>query len=76
MAGFLEVSAKTGENVEDAFLRTAEEINKKIQNGSLELSSESSGIKLGPMHPSSGRSGVLPVGADGDSTDDAANSCC
>jgi GTPase SAR1 family protein len=37
---FLETSAKSAENVEDAFLKTAEEIQKKITDGTIDLNSE------------------------------------
>ncbi|MQM19201.1 hypothetical protein Taro_052200, partial [Colocasia esculenta] len=44
---FLEVSAKTAQNVEEAFVITAAKILQKIQDGSFDLSQESSGIKVG-----------------------------
>ena len=34
---YIEASAKTGDNVEEAFLRTARSIYQNIQNGSLDL---------------------------------------
>jgi GTPase SAR1 family protein len=37
---FLETSAKSAENVEDAFLKTAEEIQKKITDGTIDMNSE------------------------------------
>ena len=37
--------AKTGENVEDAFLETARQIYQKIQDGSLELNAADSGVQ-------------------------------
>ncbi|KAI8377637.1 ras family-domain-containing protein [Radiomyces spectabilis] len=43
---FLEASAKSAENVEDAFLKTAQTICKKIQSGVIDLSNETTGIKL------------------------------
>ncbi|KAI8874493.1 ras-domain-containing protein, partial [Backusella circina FSU 941] len=45
---FLETSAKSAENVEDAFLKTAEEIQKKITDGTIDLNSETNGVKLAP----------------------------
>ncbi|ORY93498.1 ras family-domain-containing protein [Syncephalastrum racemosum] len=45
---FMEASAKSAENVEEAFNKTAETIYKKIQSGAIDLSSESNGIKLAP----------------------------
>ena len=37
---FLEASAKSAENVEEAFQTTAQTIYKKIQSGAIDLSSE------------------------------------
>eukprot|EP01120_Amphizonella_sp_Union-15-10_P005592 TRINITY_DN166_c0_g3_i3.p1 TRINITY_DN166_c0_g3~~TRINITY_DN166_c0_g3_i3.p1 ORF type:complete len:227 (+),score=39.33 TRINITY_DN166_c0_g3_i3:41-682(+) len=51
---FLETSAKTAANVEEAFNRTAGQIYEKIQQGVFDVSNESYGIKLGPQQPSSG----------------------
>ena len=39
------LSAKTGENVEEAFLETARQIYQKIQEGSLELNAADSGVQ-------------------------------
>ena len=44
---FLETSAKTAVNVEEAFLKTANEIYSKIQNGDIDVSNENHGIKVG-----------------------------
>lgn len=44
---FLETSAKTAYNVEQAFLQTAESIYSKIQSGEIDVSNESNGIKVG-----------------------------
>ncbi|PHZ11371.1 ras-domain-containing protein [Rhizopus microsporus ATCC 52813] len=43
---FLETSAKTANNIEEAFVKTAEEIQRKIQDGTIDLTSESNGVKL------------------------------
>merc|ERR1712157_220759 len=50
---FRETSAKTAQNVEEAFIQTAQKIYENIQNNVYDLSSESSVIKVG-MPPSSG----------------------
>ncbi|KAF5196530.1 Ras-related protein rab-2a [Thalictrum thalictroides] len=44
---FMEASAKTSENVIEAFTRTAEKILQNIHEGLFDLSNESSGIKVG-----------------------------
>ena len=44
---FMETSAKTAHNVETAFLKTAEEILRKIMSGEIDASNESHGIKVG-----------------------------
>ena len=41
---YLEVSAKTGTNVEEAFLRTARKIYDNIQSGALDLNAAESGV--------------------------------
>ena len=46
---FLETSAKTAANVEEAFIQTARLIHEKIQNGTFDVSNEAHGIKLGPQ---------------------------
>jgi len=44
---FLETSAKSAVNVEEAFVKTAEGIHRKIDAGECDLSAELSGIKVG-----------------------------
>eukprot|EP00931_Biecheleriopsis_adriatica_P022478 TRINITY_DN14431_c0_g1_i1.p1 TRINITY_DN14431_c0_g1~~TRINITY_DN14431_c0_g1_i1.p1 ORF type:complete len:205 (+),score=19.61 TRINITY_DN14431_c0_g1_i1:151-765(+) len=49
---FLETSAKTGQNVESAFLDTARQIFDNLQAGMYDLSSDSHGITVGmPQRP-------------------------
>jgi len=45
---FVEASAKTGENVEEAFLETARKIYESIQDGSLDLNAAESGVQKKP----------------------------
>ena len=46
---FLETSAKTALNVEEAFISTAETIYNKIVNNQLDPTNESLGVKIGNM---------------------------
>jgi Ras-related protein Rab-2A len=54
---FLETSAKTAANVEEAFVRTAGKIYDNISKNLYDVRSDSSGIKLGTQAP------ALPGGA-------------
>ncbi|GAX23291.1 Ras-related protein Rab-2A [Fistulifera solaris] len=64
---FLETSAKTAYNVEQAFLQTAESIYAKIKSGEIDVSNESNGIKVGMT-----QSGQLNLGAG----NKRQNACC
>jgi Ras-related protein Rab-2A len=51
---FLETSAKTASNVEEAFVRTASKIHENIVKNVYDIRSDSSGIKLGTQAPAQG----------------------
>ena len=68
---FMETSAKTAANVEEAFINTAREIYDKIQEGVFDINNEANGIKIGPQHNPAG--GSQPAGAKGDG---ASGGCC
>jgi Ras-related protein Rab-2A len=59
---FMETSAKTAYNVEQAFLKTAEEIHDKILSGDIDVSNESHGIKVGMG--SGGSAGTVGLGSE------------
>ena len=46
---FTETSAKTARNVEEAFINTAKEIYRQIQQGLFDVHNEATGIKIGPQ---------------------------
>lgn len=69
---FLETSAKTASNVEEAFLKTAQKIYDNIQSGAYDLSNDSHGIKVG-MPPGSTVSSNRRLEAAQPST---SSSCC
>jgi Ras-related protein Rab-2A len=73
---FLETSAKTAQNVEEAFLRTAQKIYDNIQSGAYDLSNDSYGIKVGmPVGSSSSGAGQTRR-LDGGSQGAQTSSCC
>ncbi|KAI3463056.1 hypothetical protein Pfo_019719 [Paulownia fortunei] len=59
---FLEASARTAQNVEEAFAKTSAKILQKIQEGVFDVSNESSGIRVGygrTQGPGGGRDGAV-----------------
>ena len=71
---FMETSAKTAHNVEEAFINTAREIYQKIDQGVFDVSNEAYGIKLG--YGGNGRSAQGGSGAGGAAAQRNASSCC
>lgn len=69
---FMETSAKTAANVEEAFINTAREIYEKIQEGVFDVNNEANGIKLGPSHTTTNPS--LP-GSSGQSGHQSGGCC-
>ncbi|KAL6875718.1 hypothetical protein ACP4OV_013231 [Aristida adscensionis] len=59
---FMEASAKTAQNVEEAFIRTAQTVIKKIEDGVIDLSDERRGFNIvyHPPNTSGGNAGIIP----------------
>lgn len=70
---FLETSAKTAHNVEEAFNDTAQAILTKIDQGVINVSNEVHGVKVG-YYPGAGGSGTANLGAPGGNR--SQSSCC
>jgi Ras-related protein Rab-2A len=75
---FVETSAKTAANVERAFRRTARHIYHKIATGIIDVSSESSGIKVGSSSNKMRKGQVTRVDVLGDVTTitESKSRCC
>ena len=71
---FLEASAKTAANVEEAFVRTAAKIYENIQKGVYDIRNDSSGIKLGVAAQTTAGPGGAAGGAGGAGARGAAGS--
>ncbi|KXH42319.1 hypothetical protein CNYM01_03908 [Colletotrichum nymphaeae SA-01] len=67
---YVETSAKSGENVEKAFMRVAERIYNNIQAGKYDLNDRRSGVK----GPSAGGNKQVRIG--GDNNKGSAGGCC
>ncbi|XP_043275280.1 ras-related protein Rab-14 [Venturia canescens] len=59
---FVEASAKTGHNVEEAFLDTAKKIFQSVRDGRLDLNAAESGVQHNPNQP--GRTNLQGVSSE------------
>lgn len=55
---YIETSAKTGTNVEQAFVQLAQQIHKKVKDGIIDVNHESSGVR--PGQSMAAGSGAIP----------------
>lgn len=69
---FMETSAKSAANVEEAFIKTAQQIYENITEGVTDPSREGNGVKLGSL---AGKKGGLG-GKGGKNSGDSGGGCC
>jgi len=68
---FIETSANTSANVEEAFMSTAKDIFSKIKEGVFDINNEANGIKIGPQH-----SPANPNMPSGNQSGGSSGGCC
>jgi len=73
---FMETSAKTAYNVEQAFINTAVEIHRNIESGVIDVTNESYGIKVGMSGGSGGAGGQVTLGSSGSGRAQQGGGCC
>jgi Ras-related protein Rab-2A len=71
---FLETSAKTAHNVEEAFLKTADGIHSKIVAGEIDVANESNGIKVGMLQTND--SGAVTLDNNSNAAAKRQSGCC
>jgi len=72
---FVESSAKTGENVEEAFLKTAKLIFQSIQDGNVDLNSEA-GVQRRTDSANSGTESQTTINTNSTSSNESKSKCC
>eukprot|EP01127_Copromyxa_protea_P002782 TRINITY_DN12733_c0_g1_i1.p1 TRINITY_DN12733_c0_g1~~TRINITY_DN12733_c0_g1_i1.p1 ORF type:complete len:212 (-),score=42.96 TRINITY_DN12733_c0_g1_i1:80-715(-) len=67
---YIETSAKTAANVDEAFVSCTQQIYEKIKTNGIDFTSETSGVKLGPMFTGQ------QAGGNGGSSNQVDDGCC
>lgn len=74
---FLETSAKTAANVEEAFIHTAQKIYENIASGSMDVTNETHGIKVGAgVNPNNPSNSPYAQNRPGGAAAPAGGKCC